>query len=516
MADQVTKPRKKTAKPRKKSARQRLLVFIVAYNAEKTITQVLTRIPAALTEQYEVEVLAIDDASPDSTFETAHSAANEQAWPFPIHVLRNPINQGYGGNQKIGFFYAQRHGFDFVALIHGDGQYAPECLPELLAPLAEGEANAVMGSRMMVSGNALKGGMPLYKYVGNKILTFFQNNVLGLTLTEFHSGYRLYSVAALNAIPFHLNTNDFHFDTEIIIQLNRAGQHIKELPIPTFYGDEICHVDGLRYAWDVVSATSRVRVQDLGLLYDPKFDCKPAAEVTPDTAKLDFQSPHTEALSRLDGRREVLELSLGEASLSDELTARGCRISVAGRRPESGMAKSVDFVRHDLNRPLPPDLLQGKQSILVLDIIEHLTSPEDFLANLREQGDLSPETELIVSTGNIAFGSLRLGLLLGAFNYSKRGILDLTHTRLFTFKTAAKLFDQAGFDVLEVKGIPAPFPLALGHGPLTDLLGALNRLAIRVWRGFFAYQIFFRARKRPTLKDLLRDAHEHSDAVLNA
>ena len=121
-------------------------------------------------------------------------------------------------------------------MVHGDGQYAPEELPNLLAPLTSGEADAVFGSRMMTAFGALKGGMPLYKYVGNRILTTAQNALLGSRLSEFHSGYRIYSTAALKRIKFRLNSNDFHFDTEIIIQLMNAKQRIKEIAIPPTTG----------------------------------------------------------------------------------------------------------------------------------------------------------------------------------------------------------------------------------------------------------------------------------------
>ena len=150
-----------------------------------------------------------------------------------MRALFNPVNQGYGGNQKLGYHYAIEKGFDFVALLHGDGQYAPECLPRLLDPLRRGEADAVMGSRMLPGGGALKGGMPLYKFIGNKVLTWLENRLLRTDLSEFHSGYRVYSVEALRAIPFDRNSNDFHFDTEIIIQLQIAARTIREMPIPT-------------------------------------------------------------------------------------------------------------------------------------------------------------------------------------------------------------------------------------------------------------------------------------------
>src|SRR5438105_4165205 len=196
--------------------KKRILIFVVAYRAERTIEKVVARIPQSLL-QYETEILVIDDGSPDQTFAKARAAQDNAESPFRLTVLYNPVSQGYGGNQKIGFHYAIENGFDVVALIHGDGQYAPESLPELLEPLLAGEADAVLGSRMMTRFGALKQGMSFYKFAGNRILTWVQNRVLHASLSEFHSGYRLYSVSALAALPFERNTNDYHFDTEILI-----------------------------------------------------------------------------------------------------------------------------------------------------------------------------------------------------------------------------------------------------------------------------------------------------------
>src|SRR5258708_37323496 len=150
--------------------KHRLLILIVAYNAETTISKVLARVPAQLSSDYDVEVLVLDDSSQDRTFEESSLVQREGALPFPLHVLFNPVNQGYGGNQKIGYHFAIEEGFDFVALVHGDGQYAPECLPDLVRPLREGEADAVFGSRMLERGAALAGGLPLYQFAGNRTL----------------------------------------------------------------------------------------------------------------------------------------------------------------------------------------------------------------------------------------------------------------------------------------------------------------------------------------------------------
>src|SRR6187399_3001641 len=306
---------------------RRLLVFIVAYNAESTIARTLTRIPAALLQQFEVEVLVIDDASSDRTFESGLDVRREHTFPFKLTVLANPINQGYGGNQKLGFHYAIERGFDFVALVHGDGQYAPECLPALMAPLASGTADAVFGSRMLERRSALDGGMPLYKFLGNKVLTFFQNRLLRTALSEFHSGYRVYSVAALRRIPFELNSNVFHFDTEIIIQLLIARQRIVELPIPTYYGDEICRVNGLKYARDVMGATLRARMQEMDLFFDPKFDCAPAADDNHHyRAKFTFASTHRTVLEMIPPGSRVLDLACAGGYVGAELRRRGCHV----------------------------------------------------------------------------------------------------------------------------------------------------------------------------------------------
>ena len=252
--------------------KKRLLIFIVTYNAEKTIEDVVNRIPKQLSKSYNLEILIIDDASQDKTFEISKKIKNIFSNTFKIKVLCNPINQGYGGNQKIGYHYAIKNNFDFVVLLHGDGQYAPEVLTKLLKPTLNNKFNIVIGSRMVKKSLALRGGMPIYKFFGNIILTQIQNFLLSTKLAEFHSGYRIYSVNSLKRIPFYLNTNDFHFDTEILIQLFLVNEKIKEISIPTFYGDEICHVNGLKYGFNVIRMTFIASLQKtLGINLTRKF-----------------------------------------------------------------------------------------------------------------------------------------------------------------------------------------------------------------------------------------------------
>jgi len=490
----------------------RLLILIVAYNAEKTIKLVLARVPQRLAEEYDVEVLVLDDSSQDRTFEQSREVQRDGALPFPLHVLFNPINQGYGGNQKIGYHFALEHGFDFVALVHGDGQYAPECLPELVRPLRDGEADAVFGSRMLERGGARRGGMPLYKFVGNRILSRFQNAVLGASLSEFHSGYRVYSVAALARIPFSLNTNDFHFDTEIIIQLVLGGMRIKELPIPTYYGDEICRVNGVKYARDVTKAVLVARSQQLGLFYDRRFDCQaPPVANAHYQPKLDYASPHTAALALIPAGARVLDLGCAGGYVGAMLRRqRGCRVTGVDCFPLGPGVELDAFLRHDLNDGPPPVNMADFDYVLLLDVIEHLASPETFVDRLRDALKLAPKTKVLASTANIGFAINRLMLLSGQFNYGKRGILDLTHTRLFTFGSFRRLFEQGGFRVLDTRGIPAPFPLAFRNEKASRAVFAVNRWLIKLARGLFSYQIFFTLEPLPSLDYLLQEAHLQS------
>jgi glycosyltransferase involved in cell wall biosynthesis len=477
---------------------QRLLIFIVAYNAETTIEKVLSRIPPSLPSE-DVEILIIDDFSRDDTF--VKSLRYEQRdSAFKITVLRTPENQGYGGNQKLGYRYAIDNGFDIVALVHGDGQYAPEKLPALLGPLVRNEAEAVFGSRMIDKRAARRGGMPVYKWIGNQVLTAFQNRMLGTALSEFHTGYRLYSTAALAQIPFEKNTNDFHFDTEIIIQFVLRKLRIAELPIPTFYGDEVCHVNGMKYAWDVFKSTVKARLCGIHLFYDRKFDVN--SERASHSDKLTFPSSQTFAVESCAIGKRVLQLGIGHANVAAELTRRGCRLTAIDFGAHELM-ENADTIRSAASPSLPADLPAFDQ-ILLMDLVEHLHDPENFMDALRKE-TAGRRPEVIITTANVAFFVTRIMLALGQFNYSRKGILGIGHRRLFTFKSLRALLEQAGYEILESRGVPAPFPLAIGTNFWSRAFLNVNQFLLRISKGLFAYQVCIRARALPDSRHLLKE-----------
>jgi glycosyltransferase involved in cell wall biosynthesis len=493
------------------TSKPRLLIFIVAYFAERTIDKVVRRIPVDLLDTYDVEILIVDDGSKDATFAEGVGVARDVDIPFKVTLLYNPVNQGYGGNQKIGYHYAIENGFDFVALLHGDGQYAPEMLGTLTAPLRRGEADVVFGSRMLVPRDALHGGMPLYKFLGNRILTSVQNRLLGTKLSEFHSGYRVYAVSAIKTLPFDRNSNVFHFDTEIIIQLVIAGKRIKEIAIPTYYGDEICRVDGLKYAFNVIKASVQAWFQNINLFYDRRFDCAPLEDGRRYPSKLEFESTHSRVLDLVPEEARVLDLGCGIGAVGAALKEKkGC--VVVGCDIERGAFTGTfdKFFLADLNKGLPEMPGERFDYILALDVIEHLTAPEDFLDELRALASRTG-ARLILTTANIGFIIMRLSLLLGRFEYGKRGILDITHTRLFTFNTLRRAMRAAGFDIERSEGVVLPMPFVFGRSALSKIALAVNHTLVRLRPTLFGFQILVIGKPRPTLETLLNTAKASAD-----
>ena len=334
----------------------RLLILIVAYNAEKTISPVLARVPHQLAEEYDVEVLVLDDSSQDRTFEQSRDAQREGTLPFPLHVLFNPVNQGYGGNQKIGYHFAH----EARLRLRRAGPWRRPVRAGMSARIwcgrcATAEADAVFGSRMLDKGGARRGGMPLYKFVGNRILSWFQNRVLGASLSEFHSGYRVYSVAALATVPFELNTNDFHFDTEIIIQFllvrpahRRAADPDllwrRDLPRQRHQIRLGRHQGGARRPHAAAGSALR-----------PALRLRAGREQRAVRAEARLRQPALRGARDRPGRARGCSTSAARAATSARCcaAANSCRVTGVDKFPLGPGVELDAFVLHDLNDGLP-------------------------------------------------------------------------------------------------------------------------------------------------------------------
>jgi len=226
--------------------RLKVVVVMPAYNAAQTLAITYQNIPSQVVD----EVLLVDDASRDETVKIALD--------FHLKVVRHPHNVGYGGNQKTCYMEALRDGADIVVMLHPDGQYDPRLIPQIIEPIKEGKADFVLGSRLKQKGGALKGGMPLYKFLANRFLTGVENLILGQKLSEMHTGYRAYSRSFLEKVPFLRNSNDFVFDSQIIAQAVVFKQRIAEVPVSTKYFKEASSVNfrvslvyGIKTLWTI-------------------------------------------------------------------------------------------------------------------------------------------------------------------------------------------------------------------------------------------------------------------------
>ncbi len=241
---------------------KKIIAVLPAYNAEKTLRQTLRDIPRDVVD----DIILVDDASADGTASLSRSLG--------LTTIVHPRNLGYGGNQKTCYTAALHAGADVVIMIHPDHQYDPTLVPAMVEPLAAGEADAVFGSRMLVPGGALSGGMPQWKYIANAFLTRAANVCIGTHLSEYHSGFRAYSRAVLERVPYSLNSNNFVFDTEIIAQLAVYNFRIKEIPIPTKYFKDASTVGfwkGVQYGLNIFGVLMRYQLHRLGIIRTKQF-----------------------------------------------------------------------------------------------------------------------------------------------------------------------------------------------------------------------------------------------------
>jgi glycosyltransferase involved in cell wall biosynthesis len=493
---------------------KKVLIFIDCYNAEDSIGSVLERIGKDIWEskQFCTEILIVDDRSPDRTC----CAAEDYARRHPerkLTILSNPKRQGYGGNQKIGYLYAVREGFDVVVLLRGDGRDACESLGRLVQPIIDGDADVVFGSRMFDRLNARKGTMPLYKWLGNRFLTFIQNRIIGCNLSEFHIGCRACRVRALASVPFEYNSDHFGFDADTIIQLLDTQKRVKEIAVPVFSDDRIELFSAVKCAMYAIRSSILCRAVRWGIYYHPKFDYEPASNYRY-KEKFGYASSHQFVLERVEDGSTVLDIGCGPGFMAKRLAAKGVKtISIDLRiRPEarenSWKCIEVDVERYDFD-----DDFGKVDYILVLDILEHLKSPERLLHVLRQRFS-QDAPYVVITTGTVAFFALRIGLLFGSFNYSRRGVLDMDHSRLFTFAALCRTLRAYGYEIVEKRGLPAPFPLVMDRRWLAHLLLLVNRVLIFFSKGLFSYQIAVIAKPLPTLERLLENVRQDKNNQL--
>jgi glycosyltransferase involved in cell wall biosynthesis len=237
----------------------KIVAIMPAYNASKTLEQTFREIPKGSVE----ECIVVDDVSADGTVEIARKLG--------LRVFLHRENQGYGGNQKTCYVEALKTGADIVVMLHPDYQYDPKKIPEIVRPIVENRADLVLGSRMAY---ALAGGMPFYKRLSNRFLTWCENKVFGLQLSEYHTGFRAFRRSLLETTPFLLNSNDFIFDQEIVAQAVWFGARLEEISVPHRYFPEASTIGfgrSVRYGLGVLTLLGKFLLNRKGLLRSRLF-----------------------------------------------------------------------------------------------------------------------------------------------------------------------------------------------------------------------------------------------------
>jgi len=483
---------------------KRLGIFVLAYNAEALLAETLGRIPADIWAAVEV-VYVIDDCSQD---ETTHAALSFSEHKDKIVVFRNRLNLRYGGNQKFGYQYAIDRGLDAVVMLHGDGQYAPEMLPEVLRPLVEDDADMVNASRMIVKRDALRGGMPLYKFVANIGLTRIENALSGLRMSEFHSGYRGYSTRFLRRIPLAENSDEWHFDSQILFQAKTAGAKIVEIPIPTHYGDEVCHVNGISYGLHCIASAMAFALHRAGIVCLKRYDLRPARLAENRRGSERF-SDHAIIVRRLLARgvrgRRVLDVGFGCAAIAEKLHEAGASLDGIDINP-TAIAENGDLYDNvwlaDANR-IDDVPFKGKYDVILLsDIVQYMVDPVDFLSRLKKH--LVKGGVLVASVPNVANIRVRLALLTGRFRQHHRGILSDKTLHFYESETFRRLLRSTGWrvDVSDVSGVPIVRTVPLLARRAFRPLAYLGRAITLCWPNLFAsYLIVFCT--NPNESDLL-------------
>lgn len=235
---------------------QKIVVVMPAYNAEATLRKTYNEIPFDLVD----EVIVVDDASNDRTSDLAKEIGIQ-------HIIQHKKNKGYGGNQKSCYNKALDLGADIIIMLHPDYQYTPQLIPTMAHLLTSGLYPVVLGSRILGKG-ALNGGMPMYKYIANRLLTLFQNILIGEKLSEYHTGYRAFTKEVLESINYNVNSDDFVFDNQMLSQIFYAGFEIAEITCPTKYFDEASSINFKRssiYGWGVIITSIKHFLQKKGI-----------------------------------------------------------------------------------------------------------------------------------------------------------------------------------------------------------------------------------------------------------
>lgn len=439
----------------------RIAILVVGYRGDGGLLPTLARIPSALRESI-AEIVVFHELRDEASHREALGALRSPEWGDRLRFLRQLRGASYGETQKLGFAYAIEKAFDALILLHADGRYAPESLPEMIAGLRAGK-EVVFGGRPRRTARTA-------------------NRLLGLRMRDVRSGFRGYATSILKRIPFRANSDGADFDIQALIQCRASGATIAEIGVADF-------VDEGRA--NCVLAAVAYRLHQLHLIRLPRYwvdrDLRYRLKQSP-------YSSHGQILSLVPAGAQVWDVGCGRGLLAESLAAQGASVvglDLLERREISSAVQ--EYHRIDVEHTMP-ETKRRFDVIVLADLVEHIRDPQDLLAHLGKF--LRPDGRVVLSTGNVAIWFYRLSLLLGRFNYGERGILDDSHVHLYTLQSARSLVEKSGFRIRSVRYTVLPFEVVLESARRSApvrLLDFVYYRLVRLWPALFAYQIVIEA-----------------------
>jgi len=464
---------------------------VVVLGGEKpanVLRATLERIPPVLREF--VDEVAVLRETPTGVDAHDDAPLTSLAWPN-LRVLHEPRRYAYGERRKVALAYACDAGFDFVALLEGNGCTPPEKLPELVSPaLLEGRPVVLATRPLSRAGWATTSGSA---QLVRLLMSVLHNAVLGLRLRDWDSNYRVLSTSLLRRLPFRVNADDRIFDTDLLIQCRVLGVPIHQVPLP-LYDDTDTADSGFGRQLLSVGAAMGYRLHQLHLVRRGQYLLSDS-DLAGYTLKRSSTSSHMQIIEAIAPRARVLDLGCSQGLLASPLRAKRVGVTGVDVLPADQVGKDFEaYYQQDLEEPL--ELPEGRvfDAVVISDVLEHVREPQRLLRAARRH--LKPDGRLFVSTGNIAIWFYRASLLVGRFEYGPKGILDATHVHLYTRASFRREIENAGFRVLRERVTALPFEVVLRSTGQSRLVAAIAHgyhLLARLWPGMFAYQFLIEA-----------------------
>jgi 2-polyprenyl-3-methyl-5-hydroxy-6-metoxy-1,4-benzoquinol methylase len=465
----------------------RIGLFLFDAPEAATLRKTVERIPEPLPDWLE-EIVLMQDRRSGNEFPAPPDLLADRACRLQIH--RNPRDYGHGGARKAAFEYALRRGFEYAVFMRGDGAHPPEALPQLLRE-AVVDGHVFVSAPPVSRGRGLfRRGVPAWRAVLGLLATAFRNATLGLRLLDYHASYRVYTLSAVQCLPFQLDANDRLFEAHIAMQHRALGAPLREVPVPGSAAaprGEGAPPD-LRACWAAVD----YRLHQLHITQQGRYLVDRGVRYT---FKRGETGSHMQIVEAIRPGSRVLDLGCSQGLLARPLRERDVHVTGVDARPPERLAIELDaYFQRDLESPLQLPTGRAFDYVVVADVIEHVRNRAQLLRNARRY--LKPEGRLLISTPNVALWFYRLSLLAGRFEYGPRGVLDESHVHLFTRASFRREVEKAGFHVLRQRVTALPFEVVFQSTGLSRWIRDVSRLyhaVARLWPSMFAYQFILEA-----------------------